>query len=222
MKFCRFQPLEFKVDAVGAPAHPEPLWGRLEGDAVREILGEPFGEWRQAERSWGLDRVRLLTPVVPGKIVCLGLNYKNHAAEVKFDLPKEPVIFLKPPSAVIGPGDPIVLTPLSHRVDYEGELAVVISRACSQLRDGADLKPYILGYTCLNDVTARDLQMADGQWTRGKSFDTFCPIGPVIETEIDLGRATVETFVNGQRRQSALVADMIFSVAYTIRGSPGS
>lgn len=216
MKLCRFQPLEFKVDAVGAPAHPEPLWGRLEGNTVRELLGDPLGEWREGERSWPLDRVRLLAPVMPGKIVCLGKNYKDHAAEMKSEPPTSPIIFLKPPSSVIGPGDPVVLTPLSQRVDYEGELAAVIARPCSHLRDGADIKPYILGYTCLNDVTARDLQRSDGQWTRGKGFDTFCPIGPVIETEFDLDRATVETFVNGQRRQSGAVRDLIFSMGFVL------
>jgi 2-keto-4-pentenoate hydratase/2-oxohepta-3-ene-1,7-dioic acid hydratase in catechol pathway len=168
------------------------------------------------ERTWPLDRVRLLAPITPGKIVCVGKNYKDHVSEMGHELPKEPVIFLKPPSSVIGPEEPIVLTPFSQRVDYEGELAAVIGRTCSQLPDGTGLQPYVLGYTCLNDVTARDLQKSDGQWTRGKGFDTFCPIGPVIETEFDPAQATVETFVNGQRRQSAPTSDMIFFVTFLI------
>ena len=201
---------------MGAPAHPEPLFGRVEASSVRELLGDPLSEWRMGERAWPLDRVRLLAPVTPGKIVCVGKNYKDHVSEMGHDLPKEPVIFLKPPSSVIGPEEPIVLTPLSQRVDYEGELAAVIGRACSQLSDAADLKPYVLGYTCLNDVTARDLQKSDGQWTRGKGFDTFCPIGPVIETDFDPAKATIETFINGQRRQSAPATDMIFFVTFLI------
>ena len=217
MKFCRFQPLEFEADAFGAPIHPPALLGRLEGSTVRELFGDPFNEWREGERRWPLDRIRLLVPIEPGKIVCVGKNYKDHAAEMESAVPKEPIIFLKPPSSVIGPDEPIVMTPLSQRVDYEGELAAVISRSCSQLGDAADPKPFILGYTCLNDVTARDIQRSDGQWTRGKGFDTFCPIGPVIETDLDLDRASIETFVNGQRRQSALATDMIFPMFYLIR-----
>ena len=212
MKLCRFQPLEFQLDAVGAPAHPEPLLGRIENGSVRELLGNPFSKIRDGERTWPLEHVRFVAPVVPGKIVCVGKNYKDHIAEMASQTPSEPALFLKPPSSVIGPEEPIVLTPLSQRVDYEGELAVVIGRACYQLPDGTDLKPYILGYTCLNDVTARDLQKTDVQWTRAKGFDTFCPIGPVIETEFDESKTTIETFVNGQRRQSAPATDMIFSL----------
>jgi 2-keto-4-pentenoate hydratase/2-oxohepta-3-ene-1,7-dioic acid hydratase in catechol pathway len=216
MKLCRFQPLEFKFDAMGAPAHPEPLFGRIEGALVRELLGDPFTESRAGERTWPLERVRLLPPVIPGKIVAVGKNYRDHISEMGMPAPKDPVIFLKPPSSVIGPEDPIVLTPQSTRVDYEGELAVVIGRTCSQLADGAPLAPYILGYTCLNDVTARDLQKSDVQWTRGKGFDTFCPLGPVIETELDTDKSTIETFVNGQRKQSAVATDMIYPIKFII------
>jgi 2-keto-4-pentenoate hydratase/2-oxohepta-3-ene-1,7-dioic acid hydratase in catechol pathway len=216
MKICRFQPLEFKLDALGAPARPEPLLGRVEGDSVIELLGDPFTETRAGERSWPLDRVRLLAPVIPGKIVAVGKNYQDHVSEMGLPAPIDPVIFLKPPSSLIGPGDPIVLTPSSKRVDYEGELAVVIGRTASQLTEADDLKPYILGYTCLNDVTARDLQKSDVQWTRAKGFDTFCPLGPVIETELDPDKSTIETFVNGQRRQSALATDMIYSIKFII------
>jgi 2-keto-4-pentenoate hydratase/2-oxohepta-3-ene-1,7-dioic acid hydratase in catechol pathway len=216
MKLCRFQPLEFGVDAVGAPARPEPLFGRVENGSVIELLGNPVTEMRSGERAWPLDRVRLLAPVVPGKIVAVGKNYRDHIAEMGIAPPADPVIFLKPPSSVIGPGDPIVLTPSSKRVDYEGELAIVIGRTCSQLAESTDLKPFILGYTCLNDVTARDLQKSDGQWTRAKGFDTFCPIGPVIETELDPDKCTIETFLNGERRQSALATDMIYPINFII------
>jgi 2-keto-4-pentenoate hydratase/2-oxohepta-3-ene-1,7-dioic acid hydratase in catechol pathway len=127
------------------------------------------------------------------------------------------LIFLKPPSAIIAPGEPIVLPAVSKRVDYEGELCVVIARRCRQLSDTDDVHPYIAGYTCLNDVSARDLQFADPQWTRAKGFDTFCPFGPVLETELDLKRTTVETYLNGEKKQSAPITDMIFSVDAIIR-----
>ena len=136
MKFCRFQPLEFGVDAVGAPAHPEPLFGLLEGGSVRELLGDPLTEWRRGERAWPLERVRLLAPILPSKIVGVGRNYAEHAAEFSNPLPKEPMIFLKPPSSIIGPEEPIVLTPLSQNVHHEAEIAVVMGKTCSQLADG--------------------------------------------------------------------------------------
>lgn len=220
MKLCRFQPLLFSADQISrtaAAARPEPRTGAIHGETVREIAGDLFGKWKATERSWPLAQVKLLPPVVPSKIICMGRNYTEHAAELGNEVPKEPLIFLKPPSAIIGPEEPIVLTPLSRRVDYEGELAVVIGRPCAQLAPDDDVRPYILGYTCLNDVTARDLQRADGQWTRAKGFDTFCPLGPVIETELDLAAATIETYVNGERRQWARATEMIFPVDVIIR-----
>jgi len=224
MKLCRFQPLVFSSDQVsrtargsGEGTRPEPRIGVITGETVREVAGDIFGQWRATDRAWPLAQVKLLPPVVPSKIVCLGRNYVEHAQELGHEVPKEPLIFLKPPSAIIAPEEPIVLTPLSQRVDYEAELAVVIGRPCSQLAPHADVRPYILGYSCLNDVTARDLQKADGQWTRAKGFDTFCPLGPVIETELDLAATTVESYVNGQRRQSAPIREMIFPVDVIIR-----
>ncbi len=220
MKLCRFQPLRFSLEAVGRPGQgtrPDPRWGVIAGETVREIAGDVFAEWRATDRALPLDEIKLLPPVTPGKIVCLGRNYSEHAAELGNSVPKEPLIFLKPPSAIIGPEEPIVLTPLSQRVDYEAELAVVIGRLCTQLQPGDDPRPYILGFSCLNDVTARDLQKADGQWTRAKGFDTFCPLGPVIETELDWKASSVETYVNGQRRQSARATEMIFPVDDIIR-----
>ena len=220
MKLCRFQPLVFSADQIGRAetgSRPEPRAGAIHGETVREIAGDVFGEWKVTDRAWPLAQVKLLPPVVPSKIICLGRNYTEHAAELGNDVPKEPLIFLKPPSAIIGPEEPIVLTPLSRRVDYEGELAIVIGRPCAQLASDADVRPYILGYTCMNDVTARDLQRADEQWTRAKGFDTFCPLGPVVETELDLAATTIETYVNGDRRQSARATQMIFPVDVIIR-----
>ncbi len=220
MKLCRFQPLHFSAEQVGrsgGEAYPEPRAGVITGKTVREISGDIFRQWRATDRAWPLEEVKLLPPVVPSKIVCLGRNYREHAAELGHEVPKEPLIFLKPPSAIIGPEEPIVLPPISQRVDYEGELAAVIGRVCSQLAPDADVRPYILGWTCLNDVTARDLQRADVQFTRAKGFDTFCPLGPVIETELDLATTTIETYVNGERRQSAPATLMIFPVDVIIR-----
>ncbi len=220
MKLCRFQPLLFSAENVGgrgSEERPEPRYGVIAGETLREISGDIFGSWQATDRAWPLAEVKLLPPVIPGKIVCLGRNFREHATELGHDVPKEPLIFLKPPSAIIGPEEPIVLPPISQRVDYEGELAVAIGRLCSQLAPDADVRTYILGYACLNDVTARDLQKADVQFTRAKGFDTFCPLGPVIETDLDLTAVIIQTYVNGQRRQSARGTEMIFPVDAIIR-----
>jgi len=219
MKLCRFQPLVFDSSDIRAASavHPEALFGVVEGERVREILGSIFGTWNAGSRDWPLANVKLLPPVTPSKIVCLGRNYREHAAEFGNVPPKEPLIFLKPPSSIIAPEEPIVMPAVSQRVDYEGELAVVIGRPCAQLADADDARPFILGCTCLNDVTARDLQKVDIQFTRAKGFDTFCPLGPLVETELDLPSASIETRVNGDVRQSAPLSDMIFSVDAIIR-----
>jgi 2-keto-4-pentenoate hydratase/2-oxohepta-3-ene-1,7-dioic acid hydratase in catechol pathway len=155
---------------------------------------------------------KMLPPVMPSKVVCVGLNYRDHANELGFDLPSEPLIFLKPGSAVIGHLDNIIYPAQSERVDYEAELAVVISSRCSKVSPEEAVN-YILGYTCLNDVTARDLQIKDGQWTRAKSFDTFCPIGPCIETEIsDPHNLDIKLVLNGETRQASNTSNLIFSV----------
>jgi len=157
-----------------------------------------------------LAELELLSLVRPSKIVCVGLNYLDHAQELGLSLPEEPIIFLKPPSAVIGAGDAIVLPGCSSQVDYEAELALVIGRTARYITE-ADAPRHIFGYTCANDVTARDLQRKDGQWTRAKSFDTFCPVGPWIETDPgDLGTLTLRTVVNGEVRQEGNTADMVF------------
>ncbi len=153
----------------------------------------------------------------PSKIVCIGRNYAEHAAELGNEVPKEPLLFLKAPSAFIRSGDAIVIPPQSQQVEHEGELAVVISKKCKDLTDTDDWREYILGFTCLNDVTARDLQRTDGQFTRAKSFDTFCPIGPHIETELDVSNIQVQTRVNGVVEQSGQTSQMAFPVDFLIR-----
>ncbi|MHC1751129.1 fumarylacetoacetate hydrolase family protein [Humidesulfovibrio sp.] len=163
-----------------------------------------------------LAEVELLPLVRPSKIVCVGLNYRDHAHELGLPMSDEPVLFLKPPSSVIGPGDAIVIPACSERVDYEAELALVIGRTARHVSE-ADAPRHLFGYSCANDVTARDLQQKDGQWTRAKSFDTFCPVGPWIETEVPDERAlAIRAVVNGQLRQQGSTADMIFSPARLI------
>jgi 2-keto-4-pentenoate hydratase/2-oxohepta-3-ene-1,7-dioic acid hydratase in catechol pathway len=212
MKFCRFLAIDSSASQLAAP-----LYGLLEGDRVHDISGPPWSSWSQGSRAWPVAGVRLLAPVEPGKIVCVGRNYAAHAAELGNEVPKEPLIFLKPPSAVIGPGEPIVLTPQSQRVEHEGELALVVGRRCSHLKDSEDALSYLLGYSCLNDVTARDLQKSDVQFTRAKGFDTFCPVGPHIETELNPSDVLVELQVNGTLRQSGRTSLMAYPVAFLVR-----
>src|SRR5215217_9730322 len=164
-----------------------------------------------------LDEVKLLAPVAPSKIVCVGRNYREHAAELGNKMPDEPLLFLKAPSAVIGPGEQIELPGASQQVEHEGELGVVIGRLARKLSQDEDPLSYVFGYTCVNDVTARDLQRKDVQFTRGKSFDTFCPVGPWIETDIDAGNVAVETRLNGEVKQKGNTADMAFPVSFLIR-----
>lgn len=212
MKFCRFVPRD---SSVSQP--PRPLYGVLEREQVRDISGAPWHEWSEGSRVWPAADVRLLAPVEPGKIVCVGRNYAAHAAELGNEVPKEPLIFLKPPSAIIGPEEAIVLTPQSKRVEHEGELALIVGRRCSHLNDRDNPLAYLLGYSCLNDVTARDLQKSDVQFTRAKGFDTFCPVGPHIETQVDPADVLVETHVNGAVRQSARTSLMAYPVAFLVR-----
>jgi 2-keto-4-pentenoate hydratase/2-oxohepta-3-ene-1,7-dioic acid hydratase in catechol pathway len=210
MKICRYVPRN-------TASAPSPRYGLIDGDHVVEITGSPWEKWERGAHSSRLADVRLLAPVEPSKIVCVGRNYAAHAAELGNELPKEPLIFLKPPSSIVGPGEPIVLTKFSQRVEHEGELALIVGRSCAHLRDSDDSLSFLLGYTCLNDVTARDLQISDVQFTRGKGFDTFCPVGPHIETQLDPGNVLVETRVNGAPRQSGNTSLMIYPVAYLVR-----
>ena len=207
MRFCRFI-------AAGSDIA---TYGIVEGNALLEIMGTPWEKWTKASRSYKADGCRLVAPVEPSKIVCVGRNYAAHAAELGNEMPKEPLIFLKPPSSVIGPGEVIEIPSFSNRVEHEGELGVVIGKKCAHLTDGDDALSYILGYTCVNDVTARDLQKADVQFTRGKGFDTFCPVGPHIETDLDPRHVLVETRVNGESRQSGATALMAFPVEHLVR-----
>jgi 2-keto-4-pentenoate hydratase/2-oxohepta-3-ene-1,7-dioic acid hydratase in catechol pathway len=161
--------------------------------------------------------MKLLEPIRPSKIVCVGRNYREHAAELGNKMPDEPLLFLKAPSAIIYSGDEIVLPGASQQVEHEGELGVVIGRIARNIPSDEDPLSYVLGYTCVNDVTARDLQRKDVQFTRGKSFDTFCPVGPWIETDIDPANVTVETRLNGEVKQKGNTADMAFPVAFLIR-----
>jgi 2-keto-4-pentenoate hydratase/2-oxohepta-3-ene-1,7-dioic acid hydratase in catechol pathway len=211
MRFCRFVPVDRGVSSAA------PLYGILDEYQVSEISGPPWAEWSQASGVWPSASIRYVAPVEPSKIVCIGRNYAAHAAELGNEVPKEPLMFLKPPSSIVGPDQPIVLTRYSQRVEHEGELAIVIGRRCSHLRDSDDALSYVLGYTCLNDVTARDIQKSDVQFTRGKGFDTFCPVGPHIETRLDPTNVLVETRVNGAVRQSGNTSLMIYPCAFLIR-----
>jgi 2-keto-4-pentenoate hydratase/2-oxohepta-3-ene-1,7-dioic acid hydratase in catechol pathway len=181
-------------------------------DEVRVLRGTFFEDPLPTGEVIPIDGVQLLAPVLPSKVVCVGKNYAAHAAEFGMEVPEEPLLFLKPSTAVTGPNDPIPLLPISRRVDYEGELAVVIGRIARGVR-AEDAFKYILVYTCANDVTLRDLQKTDDQWTRAKGFDGSCPIGPWIETDLDPNDAVVRTRVNGEIRQQATTADLVFGVA---------
>jgi 2-keto-4-pentenoate hydratase/2-oxohepta-3-ene-1,7-dioic acid hydratase in catechol pathway len=212
MKYCRFLPLDTSVSQSTGP-----LFGLLDGDQIRELSGPPWIQSSLASRTWRHADVRFLAPVEPAKVVCVGRNYAAHAAERGNQVPKEPLIFLKPSSSIVGPGEPIILTPYSQHVDHEGELALVIGRRCSHLRDTDDALSNVFGYTCLNDVSARDIQKSDVQFARAKGFDTFCPVGPHIETHLDPSNVLVETYVNGAPRQSGSTSLMVYPCAFLVR-----
>jgi 2-keto-4-pentenoate hydratase/2-oxohepta-3-ene-1,7-dioic acid hydratase in catechol pathway len=190
-------------------------FGVVEGDHIQAAEGDLFGKFQQTGQAYSLAEVKLLPPVMPSKIVAIGLNYKDHAAELKIELPEAPLIFLKPASAVIGHLDPIVYPAMSQRVDFEGELGIVIKKAAKDVPE-KKVDEFILGYTCCNDVTARDLQGKDGQWTRAKGFDTFAPLGPWIETRLDPASLKLETFLNGERKQTSNTSNLIFPSRYLV------
>ncbi len=210
MIICRF-----KTSAVSTPR-----FGLIEGNEVFALADgetiESFPSPRTADPIQ-LSEVTLLPPVAPSKIVCVGRNYKEHAAELGNKMPDEPLLFLKAPSSAIANGDAIELPPESQQVEHEGELGVVIGRRARKLAEADDPLSYVLGYTCVNDVTARDLQRKDVQFTRGKSFDTFCPVGPFIVNDLDPLNLSVETRVNGTVKQHGRTSDMAFSVPFLIR-----
>ena len=184
-------------------------------DRIRVLSGTFFEDPVPSGEELSLDEVHLLAPILPSKIVCVGKNYAAHAAEFGTEVPEEPLLFLKPSTAVIGPDDPIRLLPINRRTDYEGELAVVVGRLARGVR-AEDASRYLLGFTCANDVTLRDLQKTDGQWTRAKGFDGSCPLGPWIATDVDPTDVVVETRLNGEVVQRASTADMVFGVATLI------
>src|SRR5690606_17676774 len=183
-----------------------------EGLTVAQIEGHPFGEIRFTGQRWALPDVRLLSPILPSKVVCVGRNYAEHAAEHGAEVPKEPLLFLKPSTSVIGPRDAIRLPPESKQVEHEAELAVVIGPPGARRVDRAGAQRAIFGYTCANDVTARDLQRSDGQWTRAKGFDSFCPLGPWIVTDVDVSDLEIRCEVGEEVRQLGRTKDMVFDV----------
>jgi 2-keto-4-pentenoate hydratase/2-oxohepta-3-ene-1,7-dioic acid hydratase in catechol pathway len=199
-------------------------WGHLEADNVVVVhSGPPFDPAHHPTvEHLTLADVELLPPCVPSKIVCIGRNYREHAQELGNELPSSPLFFLKPPSAIIGAGQPIVIPALSQRVDYEGELAVIVGKRCRHFQPSGSVAEYVFGYSCLNDITARDLQKQDSQWARAKGFDTFCPLGPWIESSPRKGPQpwdglALETRVNGELRQRGNTRDFIFSLPDLLR-----
>ncbi len=187
------------------------------GEIVDEEIWVLSPQMERTEELWYRDEVRLLAPAAPTKVVCVGRNYAEHAAELGNEVPKAPLLFLKAPSSIIADGEAIVIPPQSERVEHEAELAVIIGTRAKNIGDDEDALSYVLGYTCLNDVTARDVQRADVQFTRGKSFDTFCPIGPYIETELDPTDIEVICTVNGETRQHGRTSQMVFPVEFLVR-----
>ena len=193
-------------------ADEAPKYGWLLDDKIGGIDGDLFSKYRRRDAKIPLAEVKLLVPVLPSKIVCVGRNYVEHAKELGNEVPKVPLLFMKPPSSIIASGETIVLPPQSSQVEHEGELVAVIGKRGRHITMEA-ARQYVLGYTIGNDVTARDLQRSDGQWTRAKGFDTFCVFGPWIDTDFDASDAVVTCRVNGQMRQMASTRDMVFSVA---------
>jgi len=200
-RFVRFEAAEGKE------------WGILEEGRILKISNNPVFPFEAEGKYYEPSQVKLLAPVEPSKIVCVGLNYKEHVKESQSadKVPEEPVLFLKPPSSLIGPGARIFYPEMAGRVDYEAELGVIIGRECKNAAS-IEIEDYIFGFTCVNDVTARDLQKKDVQWTRGKGFDTFCPVGPWIIDKLKYEDVQVESFLNGELRQSARTSLMIFPI----------
>lgn len=199
------------MQIVRALHNGETRHGLISEGQVVFYLGDPILGAELGKESAPLSSVRLLAPVAPGKVVCIGMNYRAHAAEISIDVPDEPLIFFKPISAIIGPEDPIVLPRQSDQVELEIELAIVIGKQAKEISYD-EAKSHIFGYTVGNDVTARDLQFSDTQWARSKGFDTFCPLGPWIETELDTNSLKLESRINGRSRQRSKSSDMITDV----------
>lgn len=215
MQYCRFQTEE-------GPQYGELGW-RKDELWMERVIAPPPEDWTvtRLDKQFPARRLadlKLLAPVMPSKIVCIGRNYKDHAAEFGNEVPREPLLFLKAPSALLAPGAEIRLPAISQRVDYEGELGVVIGRVCRKLGPEENVRPYIRGYVLVNDVTARDLQKSDGQWSRAKGFDTFCPVGPLVTDAVDPDAGlTLITRLNGKIQQQASTKDLIFNIATLLR-----
>jgi 2-keto-4-pentenoate hydratase/2-oxohepta-3-ene-1,7-dioic acid hydratase in catechol pathway len=190
-------------------------YGVLEGGGVVEYAGTPWSLFRRGRRRYSLRQVVLLAPVLPGKIVGLGLNHRDHALSLGRNVPDEPVLFFKPPSALIGPDDPIVSPPRCAHLECEPTLGAVMKRRCRNV-PAARAREYVLGYAALNDVTARDVQTRDGDWTRAKAFDTFCPLVPCIATDLDPNTATIETWVNGLLRRAGSTKELVLGLEEVI------
>ena len=191
--------------------HGEEKKGIWEEEKIKEIEGDFWGEFKLRDKEYDFNEISLLAPCQPGKIVAVGLNYREHAEELGMDIPQNPIIFIKPSTAVIGPEEEIIYPEMSKRVDYEAELGVVIKKQAFHI-DSDKVNEYILGYTCFNDVTARDLQQKDIQWTRAKAFDTFAPIGPCIVSDINPDDLKIELYLNGNRKQCSRTSDFVFKV----------
>ncbi len=190
-------------------------WGILNDDSIAILSDSPFNAIKISHSKIPLSKVKILAPVQPSKIILAGLNYRGHAREMKMAIPKEPVIFLKAPTSVIADGENIIYPLGVKRLDYEAELALIIKKKARSISTSR-VQDYILGYTCLNDVTARDLQKKDGQWARAKSFDTFCPVGPWIETDLNFLNLRIRCWLNNKLRQDSHTGDFIFSVNYLV------
>jgi len=217
MKYCRFL-FEDRVHYGAVEDRGGELWivdlaAAPEEDLAYKLAHASATSWSFDFEPMPLSTAQLLPPVTPSKIVCVGRNYRDHAKELGNEVPAEPLLFFKPPSSLLAPGNVVRMPAASARVDFEGELALVIGRRASKLKPDADWRTYVRGYTVANDVTARDLQKKDGQWTRAKGFDTFCPVGPFVSDEIDPGAGvTVETRLNGELRQHGSTSDFIFPI----------
>jgi 2-keto-4-pentenoate hydratase/2-oxohepta-3-ene-1,7-dioic acid hydratase in catechol pathway len=192
-----------------------PTYAIVEGETVYRLEGSPFENPHRGERLGDLGSMKLLAPCEPSKVLCIGLNYHAHAKETNQQVPPEPLMFWKPPTTVIGPGDNVVWAPGSEKIDYEAELAVVFKKTAKNVAPGA-YKEYVLGYTCANDVSARDFQRGDGQWARAKGSDTFCPLGPWIETNVDPSDLRISGKLNGETRQDSRTSDLAFNVDHLI------
>lgn len=205
----------FNLHSTTEPSETDALWGLVEGEEILSLRSPPFDGIKSGEERYPLPEVTLLAPVYPSKVVAIGWNYLGHIKELGNPIPSEPLIFLKAPSALIGHNAVISLPPESERVDFEGELAIVVGRKCRRV-SGDDAREAIFGYTALNDVTARDLQRKDGQFSRAKSFDTFCPAGPWIQTDLDPTAVRVTTHVNGELRQDDNTSTMLFDPYFLV------